>query len=106
MIQGTSDRPSPWARSLSHEPEQMLVLPANHRRPAKAKANRERVLIRHMESRAYGALPPLRDHYWTVGGSIVSTKGAAWMSRFLGRLCCISHDRLGLRDLVSATKDV
>lgn len=47
------------------------VISILQRRPAKAKANRERVLIRHMESRAYGALPPLWGHYWTVRGSIL-----------------------------------
>ncbi|MED6258053.1 hypothetical protein ATANTOWER_002429 [Ataeniobius toweri] len=31
MIQGASDRPPPWARSLTYETEQMLALSANHR---------------------------------------------------------------------------
>lgn len=31
MIQRALDRPPPWARSTSHEIEQMLCLSANHR---------------------------------------------------------------------------
>lgn len=45
------------------------VISILHRRTAKAKSTRERVLIRGMESWAYGALPPLWGHYWAAMGS-------------------------------------
>lgn len=45
------------------------VISILHRRTAEAKSTRERVLIRGMESWAYGALPPLWGHYWAAMGS-------------------------------------
>lgn len=81
----TSPRQSRLMRKLQHwsvppssvcfgcprtvSPIQVISILQRSAAEAKAKSNRECVLIRGMESQAYGTLPPLRGHYRAVVGS-------------------------------------